>query len=167
MSFLETQADVPFFLYLSHWSVHGPYQAPEAMVARYRAKGLEGKKAVYAAMVESVDRSVGGMMEKLDQLGLAERTVLVFMSDNGGTGVTSMAPLRGIKATLYEGGIRVPLIVRWPGHVPSAQHVHRSGHQPRPLSDLSSTGRPATAARTTLRRGQPGWPSRRRRSAQA
>jgi arylsulfatase A len=126
--FIETSKDKPFFLYLAHYGVHTPYQAKPAAIAKYKAKikpDQAQNNPIYAAMVESVDDSVGRIVKKLDELKLAERTVLIFFSDNGGlsfTGsktppATSNAPLREGKSYLYEGGIRVPLIIRWPGQV--------------------------------------------------
>lgn len=124
--FIETNKDKPFFLYLPHYAVHIPLQAKKDLIVKYQKKAdpkAEQNNALYAAMVESVDDSVGRIAKKLDQLKLTERTVIVFFSDNGGLSVkegpntpaTSNAPLRTGKGYVYEGGIREPLIVRWPG----------------------------------------------------
>lgn len=118
-AFIETNKDRPFFLYLPHFAVHNPKMAKPEMVAKYKeklARDKSQKDAVYAAMVESVDQSVGVICKKLDELKLADRTVVIFMSDNGGLAWnTSNAPLRAGKGSMYEGGVREPMIIRWPG----------------------------------------------------
>jgi len=119
--FIEANQDNPFFLYLSYYAVHTPLQAPEELVNKYTAAfaGLEtGVDPTYAAMVEKVDTNVGRVMDTLDRLNLADNTVVVFFSDNGGADIaTTNAPLRESKSWLYEGGIRVPLILRWPERI--------------------------------------------------
>ncbi len=117
--FIEGHKDNPFFLYLPHFAVHTPIQGKEALFQKYRAKkrrGLYQTNAIYAAMIESMDDSVGRIRRKLDELKLADHTVVIFTSDNGGrVPTTSNHPLRVGKGSCYEGGTRVPLIVHWPG----------------------------------------------------
>ena len=151
IGFIEKNANQPFFLYLSHYGVHTPFQAPEHLVEKYRNKLKTMKfngpeylsvtgtgvgdelawqnNAVYAAMIESVDESLGNIFQALEKLGISDNTIIVFTADNGGLSnrgatdgrvsgrplATSNLPLRTGKGWIYEGGIREAFMVKWPG----------------------------------------------------
>ncbi len=117
---IEANKHRPFFLYLAHCAPHTPLQATKA---DYDAVGEIGphRKRVYAAMLHALDRSVGRVMDKLEAEGLAENTIIVLSSDNGGAGYVGLpevnTPYRGWKITLFEGGIRVPMFIKWPAKI--------------------------------------------------
>lgn len=117
---IEANRNRPFFLYLAHWGVHTPLQATRA---DYDAVGNIGphRLRVYAAMIRALDRSVGRIMTKLTAEGLADNTLVVISSDNGGAGYVGLpginAPYRGGKINFFEGGLRVPLFARWPAQI--------------------------------------------------
>jgi arylsulfatase A-like enzyme len=129
--FITRKKDGPFFLCLHHFAVHAPHDAEQDLIARFRDKPPSGghHDPTYAAMIASVDESVGRVMKTLESLGLTERTLVIFTSDNGGVGgyeregigraggITDNAPLRGGKGMLYEGGVRVPYIFQMPGKI--------------------------------------------------
>jgi len=186
VEFVERNKDKPFFLYLSHYAPHSILNGRPDLVEKYRKKhppGPSDRKNCYlcqdagvdvstcthwapnhnphlAAMLESIDDGIGLLAKKLDELGLAENTIFIFSSDNGGElKVTSNAPLRGGKSQLYEGGIRVPLIVRWAkGKVPAGKvcsqpvvnHdfyptlIEAAGIQPDPVQTLDGVSTLAT-----------------------
>lgn len=108
----------PFFLHLAHYAVHAPWETDARFAARYEAAGLRGRELALATMVEAADTSVGEILAALDRLGVADDTLVILISDNGSPEqCPPNLPLRGHKKSPYEGGLRVPALVRWPGRV--------------------------------------------------
>lgn len=144
---IDQAGDQPFFLYLAHYAPHTPIEAPEELVKKYSSKmrpEYRHQNPVYAAMIESMDTNIGRVLEHLKKTGQYENTMIIFTSDNGGylgeakglNGVvTTNAPLRSGKGSLYEGGIRVPLIVK----MPDAQKPGREIQSPIVTMDLHHT----------------------------
>ena len=122
VSFIKSHKDAPFFLHLSHHAVHTALQAPASVVDKYKNKpvGKYHTNPVYAAMIEKLDDGVGKICRAIQEMGIEENTIIIFYSDNGGSEpVTDNYPLHGGKGTPYEGGSRVPLIIKWPGKIPA------------------------------------------------
>ena len=115
----------PFFLYMAHYAVHAPIEEDARFAARYKALGLDPIEARYAGMIEGMDKSLGDIMAFLETEGIADKTIVLFMSDNGGLSATGRGgepnthnkPLSSGKGSAREGGVREPMIVRWPGVV--------------------------------------------------
>lgn len=161
IAFIRKNRDRPWFCYLSHHMIHGIVVAPETITQKYRDLGYGEKgpnRAVYLAGLECIDRSIGRLMTALKQMGEAQDTLVIFLSDNGGIDARlgfkklpmphprqprftpdlveyDNAPLRAGKGSGYEGGIRVPMLVRWPGHVPAGSVVKTPVH----IVDLAPT----------------------------
>jgi arylsulfatase A-like enzyme len=126
VAFMEKHRDEPFFLNYWMFSVHAPFNAKKTLIEKYRSRTNPSdpqRCPTYAAMVESMDDAVGTLLDALDRLKIADNTIVIFTSDNGGnmynevdgTTPTSNTPLRGGKATMFEGGTRVPCVINWPG----------------------------------------------------
>ncbi|MCG8307075.1 MAG: sulfatase [Cytophagales bacterium] len=110
------QEGKPFFLHMSHYTVHAPWEADRRFVKKYVDSGLNKTLANHASMIESMDKSLGDIMDKVKALGIERNTIFVFISDNGAPSqMTPNLPLRGHKLTAYEGGTRIPMMVKWPG----------------------------------------------------
>ncbi|MCA9122399.1 MAG: sulfatase-like hydrolase/transferase [Planctomycetaceae bacterium] len=121
IAFVKKNKDRPFFMFVSHESPHFPFQGPQDHDKLVTEENWTEKNAeAYVAMLEDLDAEVGRLVKAIDQVGITDNTIVIFVSDNGGyAGAGHMGPLRGSKSTTFEGGIRVPLIIRWPGHIPT------------------------------------------------
>lgn len=137
--FIASHRERPFFLYVPFTAPHSPYQGPDDWSPRplpLKSKlwsQKEGPPAVYRAMIERLDQAIGRILAQLDEAGLAGRTLVIFASDNGGTPSCRPTGLRGFKGSTFEGGIRVPCVIRWPGKVPAGV----VSTQPAMLEDLT------------------------------
>ena len=132
IDFVRTSGSQPFFCYLAYNAPHSPWVASDShdgqprgdsVIEKYLGRGLPLREARIYALVDLIDQNLGRLLGTIDELGLRENTIVLFMSDNGGVSHGYTAGLRGHKANVYEGGVRVPLFVRWPGHFPAGAKV--------------------------------------------
>jgi arylsulfatase A len=174
VDYLKAHKDRPFFLYLPYIATHFHIQAPREDVAEHKGKFKEKDpdkpiNATYAAMVTRLDKEVGRVLKTLDELGLTDNTIVLLSSDHGATfeagnqGASayhdSNRPFRGQKRTLWEGGVRVPGVVRWPGHVPAGKESHAIVHNTDVLPTLLAAAgfEPETAWKVDGRNLLPVW----------
>jgi arylsulfatase A-like enzyme len=130
--FIRENAAHPFLLYQSHFTVHIPLQAPRDLIEKYRKRNTGDVDPIYCAMVETADTSLGQLLKSVDESDQARNTIVIFFSDNGGVRyqgnrpkpVTNNSPLRAGKGHLYDGGIREPLLIRWPGVTHAGSTIH-------------------------------------------
>ena len=148
ISFMEQSAPDPFFLYLAYNAPHVPHLVPDALIEPYLKQGIPLAEARIYAMISSLDRNIGRLLDTVDRRGLRDDTIVIFMSDNGGVGHYNKVGLRGFKGSCYEGGVRVPFFARWPGKFPAgavtdamAQHIDILPT----LCDLTGAARPQRA----------------------
>ncbi|WDQ19572.1 sulfatase [Rhodopirellula sp. P2] len=150
IAFMRREKDQPMFVCLWTYNPHYPFEAPEDLIEHYKGKEGPGlKNPIYGGQIEATDRGVGRVLRELDSLGIADETLVVFTSDNGGwSGATDNRPLREGKGYLFEGGLRVPLIVRWPG-VTEAATVNET-----PVVSMDLTATILDAAGVSLASGE-------------
>jgi arylsulfatase A len=169
MRFVQQDRGRPFFLYLAYNTPHSPFQAPETLFQRFVSRGMSRQLASVYAMVENLDDNIGRLLAHVEELGLARDTILIFLTDNGPAGDRYNAGLRGRKASVYEGGVRVPFFIRWPGRIPAGKKIGTiAAHiDVRPtLLDLcgvkAAAGRPmdGMSLRPLLEGKSAGWPDR-------
>jgi len=115
IEFIGKNKDQPFFCYLPYNAPHSPFQVPDKYFDKYKALGLEDKNAAVYGMCENIDENIGKILNVLDSLSLRENTIVLFLTDNGPNGKRYNGGMKGIKGSVDEGGIRVPLFIRWPG----------------------------------------------------
>jgi arylsulfatase A-like enzyme len=136
VEFVRKHAKEPFFLYLPHQAVHAPFQPPGRPEPKVTKENMyDGNRQIYAAMLEKIDDGVGMLLAELEKQGIADNTLIVLSSDNGGERFSDNSPLFNHKTTLWEGGIRVDCLMRWPGHLPAGKVTK----QPAITMDLTST----------------------------
>ncbi|MHC4445002.1 MAG: arylsulfatase [Planctomycetota bacterium] len=117
MEFMEKNKKGPFFCYVPYNTPHSPFQVPDKYFDKYKQRGFDDKDACIYGMVENVDDNLGRLLNKLDELKLAYKTIVIFLTDNGPNGQRFNGDMKGTKGSPHEGGVRVPLFVRWPGHI--------------------------------------------------
>jgi arylsulfatase A-like enzyme len=136
VDFIRQHAREPFFLYVPYLAVHSPFQPPDRPLPAVTKENMyDGSRRDYAAMLEKVDEGVGMMLAELQKQGVLDNTLFVLSSDNGGERYSDNAPLFNHKQTLWEGGIRVPCLMRWPAKLPRGKLMH----QPAITMDLTAT----------------------------
>ena len=117
LSFIDNHKDEPFFCYVPYNTPHTPCQVPDRYFAKYKKRGLDDYNAAIYGMVESLDDNLGRLLKRLEELKLAERTLVVFFTDNGPNGRRFNGGMKGAKGSVHEGGVRVPCFIRWPGRI--------------------------------------------------
>lgn len=132
MEFIDKHHEQPFFCYLAYNAPHTPMQIADRYFDKYKGRGLPDKPAAIYGMVQNIDENIGRLLKQLDQLSVADNTIVIFLSDNGAEGPEGSrfnAGMRGMKGTVHEGGVRVPMFVRWPGKVKANRSIdHLSAH---------------------------------------
>lgn len=124
LDFIEKHKDGPFFAYLPYNAPHSPFQVPDVYFDKYKQRGFDNKNASVYGMVENIDANMGRVLEKLDALGLRNNTIVLFLTDNGPNGQDRYnGNMKGAKASVHEGGVRVPLFVRWPAQLEAGRVV--------------------------------------------
>lgn len=169
IDFIHRHKAKPFFCYVPFNACHSPMQAPQELFEKYRATGFDAKDAAVYAMVENLDRNVGRILGELDRAGLSENTIVLFATDNGPNTARFNGGMRGGKGSVFEGGLRVPCFIRWPGRLKAGKVVHEiSQHADVFPTLLELAGVPPPGDRVydgvslvpLLRGDAPSWPQR-------
>lgn len=125
ITFIEKHRHRRFFCYIPYNAPHGPFQVPDRYFNKYKKRGFDDKNACIYGMVENIDDNVRRILKKLDELELTGNTIVIFLTDNGANGRRYNSGMRGTKGSVHEGGVRVPLFIRWPGHIKPRANVEK------------------------------------------